>query len=273
MPRSLLLELRVEELSAVPHAIGRDAHGQLGEQRAGPVQQSRLHERRQHGDVALRLGLAVVERADAVPDLEADVPEEGQEAADRVVHRVRSAGDEHEQIDVGLRVQLAAAVTADCHEVGRVEHLLGEMHPARENDLVDDLGAARDERLDRVVAAEALAEPIVRGFERVAERLDGSDVAAQRLLQRAAVDQRRRRWLGAAHRRQAARSAELKVKTSNPVGVTSTVCSHCADREWSLVTTVQPSDRSFTSRLPALTIGSTVIVMPGTSSTPVPGRP
>ena len=69
------------------------------------------------------------------------------------------------------------------------------------------------------------------------------------------------------------RSAGLEVKTSKPVSVTRTVCSHCADKEWSFVTTVQPSDKSFTSRLPALTIGSTVMVIPGTSSTPVPGLP
>ena len=36
--RLLLLELRVEELGAVPHAIRADARGQLGEQRPGPVQ-------------------------------------------------------------------------------------------------------------------------------------------------------------------------------------------------------------------------------------------
>src|SRR5690606_13050577 len=71
----------------------------------------------------------------------------------------------------------------------------------------------------------------------------------------------------------AARSAAPSVSTSKPSAVTSTVCSHCADSEWSLVTTVQPSFNSCTWRLPALIIGSTVKVMPSRSCTPVPGRP
>ena len=63
------------------------------------------------------------------------------------------------------------------------------------------------------------------------------------------------------------------VSTSTPASVTSTVCSHCADSEWSLVMTVQPSGSSRTWRLPAFTIGSMVKVMPGLSSSPVPGSP
>ena len=92
--------------------------------------------------------------------------------------------------DCGM--QLAAAVTADGDEVRRVEHVLGEVPPAREDDLVDDMRAVADERLDGLVAAKPLGELVVRGLQRVAERLDGPDVAAQRLLERAAVDQRSR---------------------------------------------------------------------------------
>ena len=40
-----------------------------------------------------------------------------------------------------------------------------------------------------------------------------------------------------------------------------------------LVTTVQPSFNSRTWRVPALTMGSTVMVMPSSSRMPVPGRP
>ena len=86
VPRGLLVELRAKELRAVPHAIrGRSASGSSANSRAGTVQQPRLHQRRQHRDVAARLRFAIVERADAVPDFEADVPEERQEPADRLV--------------------------------------------------------------------------------------------------------------------------------------------------------------------------------------------
>jgi hypothetical protein len=70
----LLLGFGVEELGAVPHAVFRDTNGQLREQLPRSVQQARLHERRQHGDVAARLRFAIVERSHAVADLEPDVP-------------------------------------------------------------------------------------------------------------------------------------------------------------------------------------------------------
>src|SRR4029079_1905499 len=56
-----------------------------------------------------------------------------------------------------------------------------------------------------------------------------------------------------------------KVSTSNPAGVTATVCSHCAERLWSLVTMVQPSASSRMPGLPALIIGSTGKGIPGRS--------
>src|ERR1051325_8991986 len=63
------------------------------------------------------------------------------------------------------------------------------------------------------------------------------------------------------------------VKTSKPSSVTATVCSHCAERLWSLVTMVQPSASSRIAALPALIIGSTVNVIPGSSASPAPGLP
>src|SRR5204863_5405235 len=63
------------------------------------------------------------------------------------------------------------------------------------------------------------------------------------------------------------------VRTSKPPSVTATVCSHWADRLWSLVTMVQPSASSRIPGLPALIIGSTVKVMPGCRLSPVPGLP
>ena len=132
-------------------------------------------------------------------DLEPDVPEEGEEPTDRVIGVVRCFLEEDQEVDVGLRMQLAAAVAPDRDEVGGVEHLGGEVDPAGEDDLVDDLRAPRDECLDGLVAAEPFAEQVTGGFQRIAERLDGSDVAAERLLERAAVDQRCRGWRGVPH--------------------------------------------------------------------------
>ena len=193
------------------------AYGQLREQPAGTVQEPRLHQRREHRHVAARLRLAVIERADAVPGLEADVPEEREEAADRLVRvALGLALEHHEQVDVGLRMQLAAAVTADRHEVRGLRELLRKVQPAREDDLVDDLGARAHERLDRIVALEALGEPLARLAQRLAERADGRRVGAQRAVERRTVDQRggggRARLRVGAPRQP--RSAAPSVKTS-----------------------------------------------------------
>ena len=63
------------------------------------------------------------------------------------------------------------------------------------------------------------------------------------------------------------------VRTSKPESVTKIVCSHCADRLWSLVTIVHPSASSRIAGLPALIIGSMVNVIPAFNVIPVPGLP
>src|SRR5215203_7124132 len=63
------------------------------------------------------------------------------------------------------------------------------------------------------------------------------------------------------------------VRTHGPSGVIATVCSKCAAREPSLVTTVQPSSSSTVAGSPTVTIGSMARVRPGTSLGPRPGRP
>mmetsp|Transcript_46110 Transcript_46110/g.96832 ORF Transcript_46110/g.96832 Transcript_46110/m.96832 type:complete len:90 (-) Transcript_46110:415-684(-) len=56
------------------------------------------------------------------------------------------------------------------------------------------------------------------------------------------------------------------VKISTPVSVINTVCSNCAARPPSCVTTVQLSDHSWHSALPSVIIGSMVNIIPGRSS-------
>ena len=63
------------------------------------------------------------------------------------------------------------------------------------------------------------------------------------------------------------------VRIRKPLSVTATMCSHCADKERSLVTTVQPSASCRMSRLPALSMGSMVKTMPASSLSPSPRRP
>ena len=63
------------------------------------------------------------------------------------------------------------------------------------------------------------------------------------------------------------------VRTHGPLEVTATVCSQCAARAPSAVTTVQSSSSSSVSGSPAVSMGSTASTMPSRSRRPVPGRP
>src|SRR6185436_8999636 len=62
-------------------------------------------------------------------------------------------------------------------------------------------------------------------------------------------------------------------RISGPFGPTATVCSKCAERPPSFVTTVQPSDRVVTAYPPVLTIGSIASTCPANSFGPLPGCP
>src|SRR4051812_20283094 len=70
-----------------------------------------------------------------------------------------------------------------------------------------------------------------------------------------------------------ARPPSSAVRTHGPSGVRVKVCSKCAERWPSWVTTVQPSSSCRVCRLPRLTMGSTASTSPGTSSGPRPALP
>ena len=64
-----------------------------------------------------------------------------------------------------------------------------------------------------------------------------------------------------------------RVKISTPFSVMPTECSNWADSDRSRVTAVQPSARISSCQSPTLIIGSIVKIIPGLSTTPVPGVP
>ena len=73
-----------------------------------------LEQARPDRDVAGHLGLAFGDRAHAVADLEADVPQHADEALDeRGAGGVERARQQDQHVDVGMRKELAAAVAAD----------------------------------------------------------------------------------------------------------------------------------------------------------------
>ena len=112
--RGLLGDLRFEEIARRPHALGRERAAHRFEQLLRAHQQARFDHRRRDADVGRALALAVVDRAHAVADFEADVPHEREEALEiRLPGRRFALRQQDHDVDVGAQVQLAAAVAAD----------------------------------------------------------------------------------------------------------------------------------------------------------------
>ena len=278
--RLLLAPLGGEEGLAGPDPLrpGRLAHGAVEGLVAG--ERARLHQVGGHRDVARRLLHALGHRAHAVADVEAQVPQQRPEALHgrAPVRATVVLGHEDHEVHVGARHELAAAVAAHGDE-GEAPGVRAEAPPPQgAQELVHLPRAAVDELRGGGAGLEGGAQGLVHGGEGGARRFRLGKAAREGLLQH-----RQGRGQvpgacggGAAHGRggsQISPSSARSVRTSQPSSVTSTVCSHCAERLWSLVTTVQPSASSFTWRLPALIMGSMVKVMPGCRTSPVPGRP
>src|SRR4029079_13959282 len=163
--------------------------------------------------------------------------------------------DQH--IDVGAWKELAPAIPAGRDERG----------PGRGRHLAPDL-------LERAVDQPCvLAQQAPRSESR--QETVAQDAAAF-LQQRAPAFFRSNRPVHAARRALydaggGGVPAET-VSTSGPLSVTRIVCSHCAERLWSLVTIVHPSASSRIAGLPALIIGATLKGIPGSSCIPVPAR-
>jgi len=129
--RGLVLDARRDVFLLEPHhALGDDRPLVFFKQRLVAGHQPRLDER----GLGLHVGVghldAVIQVADGVADLQADVPERIQHAVDQPGQvRQGLAGhdlvlmQEHE-INVAVRVQFRPAITADGHEGDRGEFLL-----------------------------------------------------------------------------------------------------------------------------------------------------
>jgi hypothetical protein len=76
--------------------------------------QARLEQTGLHRDVGARLGHALVDRADAAADLEAEVPQQLHQFLELAAgDGVGRLGQQDQQVDVGVGEQLAAPVAAD----------------------------------------------------------------------------------------------------------------------------------------------------------------
>jgi hypothetical protein len=107
-----------EELAEVPavDVVAQDA-AEAREQPPVALDQPRLLHRGAAGEVRARHGHAVLQRAQAVADLQTEIPQRVQQLLHHPLHerRQRAVVDDH-QVDVRRRVQLAAAVAPQRHD-------------------------------------------------------------------------------------------------------------------------------------------------------------
>ena len=181
MARGLLGDLRFEEIAGRPDALGCECAPHRFEQGLGSEQQPRFDHRRRDTDVRSALALAIVDRAHAVADFQADVPHEREEALEiRLPRRGLALRQQHHDVDVGAQVQLAAAVAADGDQ-RELAHVLAEMlRPGGLEQRVDQARAIAHQPFDRLVVVEALLEAVVAFGERGAKRGDVLLGVAQR---------------------------------------------------------------------------------------------
>ena len=114
MAGDLLLDLGFEEFVLRPKPFRRQRMFHRREQLLGPGQAARLEERGRHTDVREALALAVIDRPHAVPDFEADVPQEGEKAFQAPLPGGRFALRQQDaHVDIGAGMKLAAPVAAN----------------------------------------------------------------------------------------------------------------------------------------------------------------
>ncbi|MNO75850.1 hypothetical protein D3C76_669130 [compost metagenome] len=186
----LLLALGQVELAARPHVLGAGGfeHALAQAVRAGDG--PALHQVGDHREIGLCFFRALVDRADTLADFQADVPEQGKEAFDRVAEGFLIFAIEQDQdVDVGMRVQLAATVAADGDQsdIGVVAPV--EALPGLLQDLVDEPGAVFDQAADIAAAVEAGVEHLIGLANGLLEGSDGAGLEGQFRLELPTVEQ------------------------------------------------------------------------------------
>src|SRR5699024_8210201 len=108
----LLLELlRFQESPGVER--GWISLRELAKERAVARKETGFQERCVHRDVLLRHREAFVDRPYAVADFEADIPQRSDQTLEQPLDvGVRRSREQHENVDVGIRIELATAVAA-----------------------------------------------------------------------------------------------------------------------------------------------------------------
>jgi hypothetical protein len=157
---ALLGDLGAEKARAGPDFVGREQPAHLTVERERSSEKPAFEDRRCGRYVLLRFLVALVDRPDAVPDVQFEVPEVLYERLDSVAILRGVAVDQNQQIDVGVRVQLAATVAADGEQREMSRRAFRPLDPVPQvsDQLVEESGATAHDRFDVFAGPESLRE-------------------------------------------------------------------------------------------------------------------
>ncbi|KPW92123.1 hypothetical protein ALO79_200026 [Pseudomonas syringae pv. castaneae] len=187
-----------EEVLARPH-VRRAGHLEHAlAQPLGAGDGATFHQVGHHRQVGAGLVGALLYRAHALADFQADVPQQGQETLDGVTKDlVIGVVQQDQQVDVGIRVQFATPIATHCHQGDVGIQAPVELLPGLLQDVVDEPGTVLDQPADIPAIAKALVEYFVGLADRLLEGRDGTCLQGQFSLELAAVEEF---WIHLRHR-------------------------------------------------------------------------
>ena len=171
--RLLLGLLAGEELGHRPQDVGRQCRLQLSRQDLVAAEGARLQQGGDDGDVFTGFVDALVERAHALADLQANVPAEGGEPLKRAAVPLQGVPlvQQHD-VDVGVRQQLTAAVAAH-RQHGQAGGLIRKMQgPGRAQAFVDQVGAGVHQRFGTAAVVKHGEQAVATPVQRLAKGID-----------------------------------------------------------------------------------------------------
>lgn len=240
---------------------------------------ARLNQVGGHGQIRQPFKQALFQRAYAVAHFQFQIPQQGDKFpyALRLL-LTQAALAEHQHVDVRKRVQLAAAIAADRHQSGFRDILETIKNPQTTQQAIDKVAAGRDQAFGAGAGVERGRQPQLKLFKTLFQRAAINifitvGIGILRLLRHGLLLNDRVALFAkifrhstqpikkagksrpvtscvAAERRGAYISCVMmlgmvsslrNVIISQPLSVTTIVCSYCADKLQSLVFTVQPS--------------------------------
>jgi len=179
-----------EEILARPHVAGAGHLEHALAQVFGAGDGPAFHQVGDYRQVGAGLLGAFVDGTHALADLQTDVPEQGEEALDGLpVLFMLGGAEQDQQVDVRVRVQLAAAIAADRHQRDTARVAPVELVPGLLQDVVHEPGAGFDQRADFAARTKAFVEHLAGLADDFLEGGDGARLEGQFRLELATVEQ------------------------------------------------------------------------------------